>query len=203
MSQLLEIHPENPQARRVRVVADCVHGGGVIVYPTDTAYALGCHLGDKRALERIMAIKRLPKNHQFTLACADLSELGTYARVDNSGYRLLKRVTPGPFTFVLRATREVPRRLLHVKRKTIGMRVPDNAIAQALLEQLGEPLMTTTVRLGDNPPMTDPHEIFDAIRHQVDIVIDGGMADETVSTVVDLTDPEASVIREGAGALSL
>lgn len=186
----------------LRVVAECLQGGGIVVYPTDTAYALACHLGDKNALERIIAIRRLSKKHQFTLACRDLSELGTYARVDNAGYRLLRRVTPGPFTFVMRATREVPRRLLHVKRKTIGVRVPDNAIALALLEMVGEPLLTTTLRLPDaEQPMTDPEEIQARLNGRVDIVIDGGLASETVSTVVDLTGSQPEITREGAGDL--
>ena len=202
MSQLLEIHPTHPQPRMIRVVADVVRQGGVVVYPTDTAYALGCHLGDKTALERIVALRKLPKHHQFTLACRDLSELGTYARVDNMGYRLLRRATPGPYTFILKATREVPKRLLHIKRRTIGLRVPDHAIARAMLEMLGEPMLTTTVRLPDQTePMEDARAIFDLIGKRVDVVVDSGERSRGVSTVIDLTGVEPEVIREGIGAI--
>ena len=149
MSQLLHVHPENPQRRLLQIAAEALAGGALVAYPTDTCYALACHIGDKRALDRIIALRRLKKNHQFTLACRDLSELGVYARVDNSSYRLLKRATPGPFTFILRASKEVPKRLVHEKRRTIGIRVPDHPVAQMLLEIMGEPVMTTTLRLED------------------------------------------------------
>lgn len=202
MSQLLDIHPTHPQPRMIKLVAEILARGGVVVYPTDTAYALGCHLGDKAAVDRIVALRRLPKNHQFTLACRDLSELGTYARVDNVGYRLLRTATPGPFTFVLKATREVPRRLLHVKRKTIGIRVPDHAVAQAMLEVLGEPILTTTLRLPDEElPLQDPQVIYDRVGKQVDVVIDAGLATDDVSTVVDLTSAHPDILRQGAGEL--
>lgn len=178
--------------------------GGIVVYPTDTAYALACHGGDKNALERIVNLRRLARHHQFTLAVRDLSELGTYAKVDNVGYRLLRRLTPGPYTFVLRATREVPRRLLHAKRRTIGMRVPDNAIAQALLAETGEPVFTTTLRLPEQTlPMTDPLEIRDALKGRVDVVIDGGILTDSLSTIVDLTGSAPEVLRQGAGELLL
>ena len=204
MTQLLKVHPENPQRRLLQLAVDTLHGGGLVVYPTETAYALACHIGDKSALERIVALRRLPRRHQFTLACRDLSEIGTYARVDNSAYRFLKRYTPGPYTFVLRATREVPKRLVHEKRRTIGVRVPEHTIAQALLELMGEPLMTTTVRLPDDEyPLTDAHEIYDRLQRQVDVIIDGGSCGLEPSTVVDLTDTPPSVLREGKGAIEL
>ncbi len=184
----------------LRVVADVLRDGGVIVYPTDTAYAFACHIGDKAALERIVAIRRLHKHHQFTLACRDLSELGIYARVDNMGYRLIKRLTPGPYTFVMKATREVPRRLLHVKRKTIGMRVPDNPVVQSLLTTLGEPIFTTTVRLPDQEAaMTDARDIFEAVGKRVDVVVDAGLGLDGRSTIIDLTGHTMEIIREGMG----
>ena len=202
MTQRLEIHPTHPQVRRVRVAAECLRAGGVIVYPTDTAYALACHIGDKAALERITRIKRLPRNHQFTLAVRDLSELGTYARVDNVGFRLLRRVTPGPFTFVMRATRETPKRLLHPKRKTIGVRVIDHPAADMLLQELGEPVLTTTVRLaGEAAPLLHADAIFERIGNQIDVLLDDGSRSDEVSTVVDLTHDEPEILRQGLGVL--
>ncbi len=204
MTQLLKVHPDNPQRRLLQVAVDALQRGGLVVYPTETAYAVACHIGDKSALERIVALRRLPKQHQFTLACRDLSEIATYARVDNSAYRLLKRYTPGPFTFVLRATREVPKRLVHEKRRTIGMRVPEHNIAQALLELMGEPLMTTTLRLPDDEyPLSDADEIYDKLSKLVDVVIDGGACGLESSTVVDLTDTPPVVLREGKGKIEL
>ncbi|MEM6999825.1 MAG: L-threonylcarbamoyladenylate synthase [Pseudomonadota bacterium] len=204
MTQRLEIHPTHPQARRVGQVAELLRGGGVVVYPTDTAYALACHLGDKAALDRIVRLRQLDKKHQFTLACRDLSELGVYARVDNAGYRLLRRLTPGPYTFVMKATRDVPRRLLHPKRKTIGLRVPDNVIAREILEGVGEPLMTTTMQLpGQDEALGDPYDIFEAVGRQVDLVVDGGILGTDVSTVLDLTDGAPQIIRQGLGELDL
>lgn len=174
--------------------------GSVVVYPTDTAYALACRLGDKAALERIVSLRQLPKNHQFTITCADLSLLGTYARVDNAGYRLLKRLTPGPYTFVMKATRDVPRRLLHPKKKTIGIRIPDHPISQSLLDHLGEPLLTTTVRMPDeDEPLANAYEINDRIGKQVAVVIDAGVELTEVSTVIDLTESEPRLIRQGSG----
>ena len=202
MSQLLTVHPLNPQKRLLQIAVDALHAGGLVVYPTDTAYAVGCHIGDKNALERIVALRRLDKKHQFTLACSDLSELGTYAVVDNINYRLLKRVTPGPFTFVLRATREVPKRLIDTKRRTIGIRVPDHPIAQQLLALMGEPIMTTTLRLaGEEDPFTDATEIHSEIGKQVDVVLDGGICSVEPSTVVDLTTPSPEILRQGKGDL--
>ena len=202
MVQVLKVHPTHPQARLLNQAVDVLQKGGLVVYPTDTTYALGCHIGDKTALDRIVALRRLPKRHQFTLACRDLSELGTYARVDNMGYRLLKRFTPGPFTWVLKATREVPKRLVHEKRRTIGLRVPANPIAQNLLELLGEPIMTTTLRLPDeDEPLGDIHDIEDATGKLVDLIIDGGELRGDGSTVVDLQDGGVTITRQGAGIL--
>ncbi len=204
MSQLLTIHPDNPQRRLLQIAVDALHRGGLVVYPTDTTYALGCHIGDKKALERIISLRRLHKHHQFTLACRDLSELGAYARVDNISYRLLKRVTPGPFTFILRATKEVPKRLVHQKTRTIGIRVPDNPIAQLLLELMGEPIMTTTLRMPDaDEPLQDPREIHAQLGKQVDVVLDGGICGVDVSTVVDLTGEHPEIVRQGIGELEM
>lgn len=204
MSQFFRIHPDNPQARLIHQAVDIVRKGGVIAYPTDSAYALGCHIGDKRALERICAIRRLDDRHNFTLICRDLSDLGVYAKVNNSAYRLIKAATPGPYTFILQATKEVPRRLVHPKRKTIGLRVPDNAICMELLAQLGEPMMTTTLILpGDQYPLTDPAEIREMLEHQVDLIIDGGFCGLESTTVVNLEEQIPEIVREGCGDLSL
>ena len=204
MSQFFRIHPDNPQARLINQAADILRDGGVIVYPTDSAYALGCHLGDKHALIRIRRIRRLEDDHNFSLVCRDLSDLGTYAKVSNAAYRLLKAATPGPYTFILQATREVPRRLVHPKRKTIGVRVPDNNICRALLDDLGEPIMSSTLILpGDEYPMSDPLDIRDVLEHQVDLVIDGGFCGIEPTTVVDLEDDVPVIVREGLGDLEL
>lgn len=201
MSQFFQIHPENPQARLVRQAADIISGGGVIAYPTDSGYALGCHLGDKAAMETIRRIRQLDDKHNFTLMCRDLSELATYARVDNASFRLLKHATPGPYTFILRATPEVPKRLMHPKRRTIGIRVPDNAIAQALLEALGEPIMSVTLIMpGDEFPLTDPYDIRDLLQHELALVIDGGYCGLEPTTVVELDEDEGPrVLRVGKG----
>ena len=203
MSQFFAIHPETPQARLIQQAVSLIQGGGVIVYPTDSAYALGCQLGDKKAMERIRRIRSLQENHNFTLVCRDLSELGTYAHVDNTTYRLLRHATPGPYTFVLEATREVPRRLIQPKRKTIGLRVPDHPIPQALLHALNEPLMSATLIMpGDDYPMTDPYDIRDSLEHEVDLVIDGGFCGLEATSVVDLTGPTPVVLRAGVGDVS-
>ncbi|MBN7798916.1 L-threonylcarbamoyladenylate synthase [Parahaliea mediterranea] len=200
MSQFFQVHPENPQARLISQAVDIIRGGGVVVYPTDSAYALGCHIGDKQALDRIRRIRQLDDRHNFTLVCRDLSEIATYARVDNTVYRLLKHATPGPYTFILRATSEVPRRLMHAKRKTVGLRVPDNAIAQALLADLGYPLMSVTLIMpGDEYPLIDPYDIRELLEHQVDLVIDGGYCGMEPTTVVDLADDLPVVTRQGKG----
>ena len=203
MSQFFAIHPETPQARLIQQAVSLIQGGGVIVYPTDSAYALGCQLGDKKAMERIRRIRSLQENHNFTLVFRDLSELGTYAHVDNTTYRLLRHATPGPYTFVLEATREVPRRLIQPKRKTIGLRVPDHPIPQALLHALNEPLMSATLIMpGDDYPMTDPYDIRHYLEHEVDLVIDGGFCGLEATSVVDLTGPTPVVLRAGVGDVS-
>lgn len=203
MAQFFQIHPENPQRRLIVQAADIIRKGGLVVYPTDSAYALGCHIGDKEALERIRTLRKLDKDHNFTLMCRDLSELATYARVDNQVFRLLKNHTPGAYTFILEGTAEVPRRLMHPKRKTIGLRVPDNAIALALLEELGEPLMTSSLLLpGEEFPMTDPYDIRDTLEHFVELVIDGGYCGPEPTTVIDLTGEAPKLTRQGKGDFS-
>ncbi|HAN27786.1 MAG TPA: threonylcarbamoyl-AMP synthase [Haliea salexigens] len=200
MSQFFQIHPENPQARLIRQAADIVRGGGVVVYPTDSAYALGCQIGDKAALDRIRRIRRLDDRHNFTLVCRDLSDIANYARVDNTVYRLLKACTPGAYTFILRATSEVPRRLMHPKRKTVGLRIPDNIVAMALLADLGEPMMSVTLIMPDDElPLIDPYEIRDVLEHEVDLVIDGGYCGLEPTTVVDLADELPIILRAGKG----
>ncbi len=200
MSQFFRIHPVTPQKRLVREAARVVQDGGVIVYPTDSAYALACRIGDRAAQDRIVAIRQLASSHQFTIACRDLSEIATYAVVGNPDFRLMKSLTPGPYTFLLPATRDVPKRLLHPKRRTIGLRVPDNAIAQSLLEEIGSPLLTTTLILpGETEPLVDPEEIRKRLEHAVDLVIDGGPGEREVTTVVDLVGAEPVVVRQGKG----
>jgi tRNA threonylcarbamoyl adenosine modification protein (Sua5/YciO/YrdC/YwlC family) len=200
LSQYFAIHPANPQARLLARAAEIVSAGGLVVYPTDTTYALGCQIGDKAALERIRQIRRLDKHHHFTLACRDLSEIAAYARVSDGNFRILKQLTPGPFTFLLTASREVPRRLVHAKKKTIGLRIPGHPVALGLLEALGAPMMTTTMRLPDDLlPLADPEEIRDRLERQVDLIIDSGSCGITATTVVDLTGDRPEVVREGLG----
>lgn len=200
VSQYFRIHPDNPQARLIRQAADILRDGGVIVYPTDTAYAIGCRVADKQALDRIIRIRRLDDKHLFTLLCRDLSDIATYAKVDNSQFRLLKAHTPGAYTFILLGTTEVPRRLMHEKRKTIGIRVPANPICQALLADIGEPMITATLLLpGEEFARTDPEEIRDALGSQVDVVIDGGYGSMDETTVVSLVNGAPEVVRAGAG----
>ncbi|MGI9322169.1 MAG: L-threonylcarbamoyladenylate synthase [Pseudomonadales bacterium] len=204
MSQFFRIHPDNPQGRLIRQAVDILKQGGIIAYPTDSAYALGCHLGDKRAIERIREIRRLEQDHHFALVCRDLSDLGIYAKVGNSAYRLIRAATPGPYTFILEATKEVPRRLVDPKRKTLGLRVPNNEICQALLTELGEPIMSASLILPDHDyPLTDPEEIRDLLEHQVDLVIDGGFCGLAATTVVSLESDYPVVLREGMGSLDL
>ena len=203
MSQFFQVHPENPQARLIRQAVDIVRGGGVLAYPTDSGYALGCHIGDKNALDRIRRIRRLDDKHNFTLVCRDLSEVASYARVDNTAYRLLRHNTPGPYTFILEATSEVPRRLKHPKRKTIGLRVPDNRIALDLLRDLDEPLMSVTLIMpGDEYPLIDPYEIRELLEHEVDLVIDGGYCGMEATTVIDLSQDTPALLRQGQGDAS-
>ncbi|GIU28162.1 threonylcarbamoyl-AMP synthase [Shewanella schlegeliana] len=200
MSQFFYVHEENPQARLISQAVNVIKSGGVIVYPTDSGYALGCLIGDKNAMSKIARIRQIENDHNFSLMCRDQSELATYARVDNQAYRLLKQNTPGPYTFIFMASKEVPKRLQNPKKKTIGIRVPDNVIALALLEALGEPLMSTSLILpGQDFTESDPEHIRDILEHQVDLIIHGGYLGEKPTTVIDLSDGEIEVIREGAG----
>ncbi|MCE8050520.1 L-threonylcarbamoyladenylate synthase [Billgrantia desiderata] len=203
MSQFFQIHPENPQKRLIDQAVQIVRQGGVIAYPTDSGYALGCHLGDKKAIERIKRLRSLDDKHNFTLVCSDLSDIGTYAKVDNSVFRLLKANTPGAYTFILNATSEVPRLLLHPKRRSIGVRVPDHRITHALLEALGEPLMSVTlIPVGEELPMTDPEEIRDRYINQLDLIIDGGACHLEPTSVIDLRELPPTILREGRGDLA-
>ena len=204
MSQFFQIHPLNPQVRLIRQAVEIIRNDGLVVYPTDSSYALGCHVGDKRGMERIRRIRNLDNRHNFTLMCRDLSEISTYAKVDNSSYRLLKSLTPGAYTFILKATHEVPRRLQNPKRKTIGIRVPDHPVTQALLDELGEPLMSSTLILpGKDMPETDANDIRERLEHEVDLVIDGGHCGVEPTTVVDLVDGVAQVVRQGCGSVEV
>ena len=203
MSQYLEIHPDNPQPRMIGQAVDIIRKDGLVIYPTDSSYALGCHVGDKRGMERIRQIRALDKQHNFTLVCRDLSEIAIFAKVDNSAYRLMKSLTPGPFTFILRATNEVPRRLQNPKRKTIGLRIPAHPIAQALLEALGEPLMSSTLILpGQDMPETDMYDVQERIRHEVDLIIDGGHCGLEPTTVIDMVDAVPRIVRQGCGVVA-
>ena len=203
MAQVFDIHPENPQARLVNAVVDIIRDGGLVVYPTDSCYAIGCHIGDKRAMERMHRIRGTGKRHYFTLVCRDLSEIATYARVSNSAYRLLKAYTPGPYTFVLKATSGVPKRLQEGSRRTIGIRVPDHPIPQLMLDTLGEPIMSSTLALpGDEHPLSDPHEIRERLDRHVDAIIDAGGCGLEPSTVIDLVSDVPEVIRAGKGDVS-
>ncbi len=200
MSQYFQLHPDNPQQRLIHQAVELVRNGAVIVYPTDSAYALGCHIGDKKALDRIRRIRQVDDKHNLTLVCRDLSEISTYAKVDNTAYRLMNAHTPGPYTFILKGTREVPRRLMHPKRRTIGLRVPDNAIVRMLLAELNEPLMSSTLILpGEDMPMTEAYEIREQLEHQVDLVIDGGHCGVEPTTVVDMTAEVPEILRQGMG----
>ncbi len=201
MTQFFAIHPDNPQARLLRQAATVIEEGGLIVYPTDSGYALGCALGNKAALERIRRLRQLDKHHNMTLVCRDLSQLGTYARVNNPIFRLLKAFTPGSYTFILNATNEVPRLMLHPKRKTLGLRVPENIITLSLLECLDAPLMSTTLILpGASAPLSEPEAIKDLLGTQIDLIIDGGNCGQQPTTVVDLTGEYPVVLRVGKGS---
>ena len=200
MSQFFAIHPDNPQSRLLRQAAAIIEEGGLLVYPTDSGYALGCMLGNKPALERIRRLRQLDKNHNMTLVCRDLSQLGTYAKVSNSIFRLLKAFTPGSYTFILNATHEVPRLMLHPKRKTLGLRVPENNIALSLLDCLDAPLMSTTLILpGATAPLSEPEAIKDLLGNQIDLIIDGGNCGHEPTTVIDLTGEYPAILREGKG----
>lgn len=200
MSQYFYVHPENPQTRLINQAVAIVRNGGVIVYPTDSGYAIGCQLENKHALERICQIRRLNDDHNFSLMCRDLSELSIYARVDNTAFRLLKNNTPGPYTFIFKGTKEVPRRLMNSKRKTIGIRVPNNKIALDLLEAMGEPLMSTSLILpGNSVTESDPEEIRDRLEHAVDVILNGGYLGEQPTTVVDFSDDDIRIERLGSG----
>jgi tRNA threonylcarbamoyl adenosine modification protein (Sua5/YciO/YrdC/YwlC family) len=201
MSQFLQIHPVNPQSRLIQQAVEIIRAGGLVVYPTDSSYALGCHVGDKAGMERIRRIRDLDNKHNFTLMCRDLSEIATYAKVDNSSYRLMKSLTPGSYTFILKATHEVPRRLQNPKRKTIGIRIPDHPIAQALLAELGEPLMSSTLILpGQDRPETDANDIRERLENDVDLVIDGDNCGLEPTTVIDLVEGSLQVVRKGRGS---
>jgi tRNA threonylcarbamoyl adenosine modification protein (Sua5/YciO/YrdC/YwlC family) len=201
MSQFFEIHPTHPQMRLIHQAVQIIHDGGLVVYPTDSSYAIGCHIGDKEAMERIRRIRQVDKKHFFTLVCSDLSEIATYARVENSDYRLLKSLTPGPYTFLLKATHEVPRRLMHAKRREIGIRVVDNAIVQAMLQAFGQPIMSSTLILpGNEQPETDAIDIRTKLEHDVDLVIDGGHCGFEPTTVIDMVASAPRLIRQGKGA---
>lgn len=203
MAKIIEIHPVDPQPRLVAKIVETIREGGLIAYPTDSSYAFGCHIGDKRAMDRIRRIRRTDKSHNFTLVCSDLSEISTYARIDNWAYRMLKAMTPGPYTFILPATREVPKRLQHPKRRTIGLRVPDHPLVRAVLEALGEPIMSSTLLLpGDDLPLTDPHDIEERIGHDIDLIIDAGPTGIEPTSVIDLSEGTVEVLRVGRGDVS-
>lgn len=203
MAQFFSIHPEHPQPRLIRQAAEIIRAGGLLAFPTDSAYALGGHLGDASLIERIRRLRGVDDRHHFTLMCRDLSEIATYARVDNTQYRLLKATTPGSYTFILEATRELPRRILHPKRKTIGLRVPDHRVVQALLAELNEPILSSTLILpGEDLPLSDPSEIRGQLERQVDLVIEAGGSGAQATTVIDLTGTAPVVVREGRGNLA-
>lgn len=202
MAQFFSIHPTHPQARLVRRAADILRGGGLIAYPTDSCYALGCHIGDSEARERLRRVRGIDGKHHLTLMCRSLSEVATYAIVDDARYRLLKAATPGSYTFILRATREVPRRLLHARRRTIGVRLPSHPVARALLEELDEPILSATLSLpGELVPLSEPAQIREKLEHQVDLVVDAGSCGIEPSTVIDLTGEQPLVVRRGKGSL--
>ncbi len=204
MAQFFAIHPDNPQIRLIREAANIVRSGGVIVYPTDSCYALGCHLGDRDAVDRLRSIRAVDASHHFTLVCRDLAQISQYARVDNQQYRLLRAATPGSYTFILHASREVPKRLQNAKRKTIGLRVPGHPVVQDLLTELGEPLLSSTLILpGDDVPLNDAAAIRERLEHSVDLVLYGGSCGLAMTTVIDLTGATPQIVREGKGSLDV
>ena len=200
MSQFIQIHTETPQDRLIKQAVEIIQQGGVVVYPTDTSYAIGCHLGDKKAVDRIRQLRMLDDKHDFTLLCEDLSQIASYARVDNEAYRILKSHTPGAYTFILKATKEVPKMLMHPKKKTIGIRVPGSNIIQAILQALGEPMLTSTLILpSDDYPMTDPYDIRQTLAASLDLIIDGGYCGMDETSLISLVDGNIEVLRQGAG----
>jgi tRNA threonylcarbamoyl adenosine modification protein (Sua5/YciO/YrdC/YwlC family) len=203
MARLVELHPKDPQPRRIAEIVAVIRSGGLIAYPTDSSYAFGCHIGDRQAIARIRQIRKTDRNHNFTLVCSDLSEISLYARVDNWAYRLMKSLTPGPYTFILEATREVPKRLQNPRRRTIGLRVPDHAVVHAILDSLGEPIMSSTLSLvGDDMPLTDPDEIEARIGQQIEMIVDAGPTGIEPTSVIDLSQGSAEVLRVGRGDVS-
>ena len=204
MSQFFQVHPDNPQTRLIRQAAEIVRDSGVIIYPTDSSYAIGCQIGDKSAMDRIRQIRRLNDDHNFTLIGRSLSELSVYTKLDNQAHRLIKNLTPGPYTFILKATKQVPKRLMHAKRKTIGVRIPDNRVAMALLDELNEPLLSSTLILpGEDLPMMDPYEMNQILGHSVDLIVDGGYCGFEPTSVIDLHEETPKVWRVGKGDVSL
>ncbi len=200
MSQYFQIHPDNPQQRLIHQAVEMLAGGGVVVYPTDSSYAIGCHLGDKAAMEKIRRVRQLDDKHYFTLVCSDLSEISTYAKVGNADYRMLKSLTPGPYTFLFKATHEVPRRLMHPKRRMIGIRVVENHIVKAMLDTLGQPIMSSTLILpGNTQPETDPEDIREKLEHHVDLIIDGGICASDATTVINMVENPPLIVRQGKG----
>jgi tRNA threonylcarbamoyl adenosine modification protein (Sua5/YciO/YrdC/YwlC family) len=203
MARIVEIHPSDPQPRRIAEIVATIRRGGLIAYPTDSCYAFGCHIGDKRAMDRIRRIRQTDKNHNFTLVCSDLSEISLYARFDNWAYRLMKSLTPGPYTFILQASREVPKRLQNPRRRTIGLRVPDHPIVHAMLSALGEPIMSSTLTLpGDEYPLTDVVEIEDRIGNQIELIVDAGPIGIEPTSVIELSEGSAIILRKGKGDVS-
>lgn len=204
MAQFFQVHPENPQARLIRQAVEILRADGVVIYPTDSSYAIGCLIGDKSAMDRVRQIRRLGEDHNFTLIGRSLSELSAYTKLDNQAHRLVRNLTPGPYTFILQATKQVPKRLMHPKRKTIGIRIPDNKVALALLEELNEPLLSSTLILpGEEMPMMDPYEMNQVLGHAVDLIIDGGYCGYEATSVIDLHEDTPAVLRKGKGDVSL
>jgi tRNA threonylcarbamoyl adenosine modification protein (Sua5/YciO/YrdC/YwlC family) len=204
MAQYFEMHPDNPQLRLLHRSVEIIRKGGLISYPTDSSYAIACHIGDKQAMDRIRRIRQLDDKHNFTIVCKDLTQVSNFTKISNEAYRLIKSLTPGPFTFILNATREVPRRLQHPKRKTIGIRIPDNLIVQMLVEELGEPLLSSTLMLpGDDEALTDPYEIRNRLEHELDLVIDAGIIEYAPTTIIVFSDHGPEIARQGKGIASM